>query len=82
MVPISVMAMVNSLLNLMDCMMADKWMSVGKEQAKQAKDQAAKAVQRCEDDGKEDGTEYTAEELQQVKDDILNNVPLPGKIWS
>ena len=39
MVPISVMAMVNSTLNLMDCMMSDKWMNIGKKEARAAKEQ-------------------------------------------
>ena len=64
MVPISVMAMVNSALNLMDCMLGDKWMNVGKEEARAAKKAAKTARENAQDNGKDDGTEYTEEEVR------------------
>ena len=80
MVPISVMAMVNSTLNLMDCMMSDKWMNIGKKEARTAKEQAASAVRRAEDDGKEDGSPYSPEELKQIELEVLDNVALPEEL--
>ena len=80
MVPISVMAMVNSMLNLMDCMMAKKWMNIGKKEAKAASEAAKAAVRRAEDEGKEDGTEYTPEELKTIEMDAMDEVKLPEEL--
>jgi hypothetical protein len=52
MVPISVMAMVNSTLNLMDCMLGDKWLNVGKTEAQAARKAAMSTRENAVDTGK------------------------------
>ena len=78
MVPISVMAMVNSTLNLMDCMLGDKWLHVGKTEAQAAKKAAKAARENAMDNEKEDGSAYTEEELIALENEALDAVKLPA----